>query len=78
MTLQRARELVYNTDCKVLRVDDNEYGIGILAYSHYYRACIQFYFSKTCDYIDQQILSPVSVNRAAQLQVIGDKLVFLV
>lgn len=72
MTRKKAIELVSCNGGMVLRVDENEYGIGILAYSYYYEAAVQYYFSKRDEYIDEQILSPVLLHIPTKMRVVGN------
>lgn len=71
MTREKAIELASCNGAMVLRVDENEFGIAILAYSHYHEAAVRYYFSKQDDYIEEQILSHVAVNTPCKMRVIG-------
>lgn len=74
MTREKAIELVSCSGCMVLRVDENEYGIGILAYSYYFKAAIEYYFSITSEYIYMQILSPVVLNTPSKMRIVDNHL----
>lgn len=74
MTRERAVELVINSYAVVLKVDENERGISILAYNEYLGAATIYYFSKRSDYISHQILSGVVVNTPRKLRVVENYL----
>lgn len=74
MTRERAIELVSCSCAMVLRVKESEHGILILAYSYYFEAAIEYYFSKSCDYITQQILSSVDVNPDSKMRIVENHL----
>ena len=70
MTRKKATDLVNSSSAMVLRVQEDEFGILILAYNHYFEAAIEYYFSKRMDYIEQQILSPVTVNKPSRMRIV--------
>ena len=72
ITREKAIELVSCNGAMVLRVDENVYGIGILAYSYTDEAAVRYYFSKLDEYIDEQILSHVAVNVPTKMRVFGN------
>ena len=74
MTREKALELVSSSSAMSLRVQEDEFGILILAYNHYFEAAIEYYFSKRTDYIEQQILSPVTVNKPSKMRIVKNHL----
>lgn len=74
MTREKAIELVSCSGAMVLRVNEDEAGILILAYSYYYEAAIEYYFSNRTDCILQQILSPIDVHDASKMRIVENHL----
>lgn len=74
MTREKAIELVSCSGAMVLRVNEDVSGILILAYSYYYEAAIEYYFSKRTDCILQQILSPIEVHDSTVMKIVGNHL----
>lgn len=74
MTRKKAIEIVRNSDCKVLSAQEDELGILILAYNNFFNVAIEYYFSKRTDYIEQQILSPVTVHKPSKMRIVENRL----
>lgn len=70
MTREKAMQLVSSSSAMVLRVNEDVSGILILAYSHYFQAAVEYYFSKRNDCILQQILSPIEVHEATKMRIV--------
>ena len=74
MTREKAIELVSCSGAMVLRVNEDVSGILILAYSYYFEAAVEYYFSKRNVCILQQILSPIEVHEASKMRIVNTHL----
>lgn len=74
MTREKAILLVSCSGSTVLKVNEDENGILILAYSYYYESAVEYYVSKRFGCIEQQILSSMVIHQPSEMRIVGDHL----